>query len=329
VAARRAGPIALACCVAAGLLAAGCSSSGSTTAPTPGRTAASPGCGRAPRPGPTTTAAFGDVPRTLVVDGTTRTYRLAVPAGYRPGRPTPLILLFHGSGSNALQQSAYSQLPARAGAAGYLVATPDALGGQWDLASPGTQTADQAFVTALVADLGSRYCLDRSRVFAAGISLGSQFAALLACDPTNRIDAVGLVSADYLIRPCAGPIPVLAFHGTADPVVPYGNGATGRSVPGIPVVGVQENLAAWARLDGCARTPAVSRPAPGIVRQAWGHCDGTSTVTLYTVVGGGHTWPGSPVVLSAAAFGPTTEAISATGLMLAFFARAGPDQRGR
>jgi polyhydroxybutyrate depolymerase len=151
----------------------------------------------------------------------------------------------------------------------------------------------------------------------------------MACTPANHIDAVGLVAAEYLIRPCAGPVPVLAFHGTADPVVPYGNGTTGRSVPGVPVVGVQENLAAWARLDGCARTPAVSRPAPGIVRQAWRRCTGTSTVTLYTVEGGGHTWPGSPVVLSTTAFGPTTRSVSATGLLLAFFDRAGADQQGR
>ena len=247
----------------------------------------------------------------------------------RPAVPAPLILDFHGSGSNAVQQAAYSQVPARGGAAGYLVATPDALGGRWDLARPGTATADRAFVTDLVADLAGRYCLDRARVFATGISLGSQFAAILACDPSNRIAAVALVAADYLIRPCTGPVPVLAFHGTADPVVPYGNGGTGRSVPGIPVVGVQENLAAWARLDGCRPTPAVTRPAAGIVRQAWRQCAGASSVTLYTVTGGGHTWPGSPVVLSAAAFGPTTEAVSATGLLLTFFDRVGASGSGR
>ena len=137
------------------------------------------------------------------------------------------------------------------------------------------------------------------------------------------------MAAEYLIRPCTGPVPVLAFHGTADPVVPYGNGAAGRSVPGVPVVGVQENLAAWARLDGCAATPTVTRPAPGIVRQAWHGCDAAGEVMLYTVTGGGHTWPGSPVVLPTSAFGPTTEAVDATGLLLAFFARVGTVQRGR
>ena len=57
-----------------------------------------------------------------------------------------------------------------------------------------------------------------------------------------------------------------------------------------------------------------------MVHRTWSGCAGGSAVELYTVVGGGHTWPGSSVVLSAAAFGPTTESISATRLMLAFFA---------
>jgi polyhydroxybutyrate depolymerase len=259
------------------------------------------------------------VVQSLDVAGTTRAYRLAVPVSYRASRPTPLILLFHGSGSNAAQQSAYSEVPKEAGRAGYLVATPDALGGNWDLAAPGTPTGDQRLVAALEADLGARYCVDRSRIYAAGISLGSEFSTIVACDPADHIAAVGLVAAEYLLRPCPGPVPVLAFHGTADPIVPYATGATGRSVPGVPVVGAVQNLEAWARLDGCRPAPKMDAPAPGTIRRVWAGCRAGSSVVLYTVDGGGHTWPGSPVVLSAAVFGPTTEAISATHLMLGFF----------
>jgi len=255
----------------------------------------------------------------MTVAGTPRSYRLAVPASYRRGRPTPLIFDFHGSGSNAVQQSAYSQLPSRAAAVGYLVVTPDALDANWDLAAPGTPTHDQQLVTALESDLGARYCVDRTRIYAAGISLGSEFATIVACDPANRIAAVGLVAAEYLLRPCHGPVPVLAFHGTADPVVPYASGATGRSVPGIPVVGTVQNLEAWARLDGCRPRPVVTGPATTITRRSWSGCAAESSVVLYSVTGGGHTWPGSPVVLSAAALGTTTEAIDATHLMLDFF----------
>ncbi len=304
-----------------GALAAGCGASSSTgTDVSAAPSVLGRGCGRAPDPGPTASATFGDVPQTLEVGGVTRTYRLAVPTGYHPHRPTPLILDFHGSGSDAVQQSAYSQLPSRGAAAGFLVATPDAVAGNWDLARPGTDSPDQRFVTALLADLGSRYCVARDHLYAAGISLGSQFAALMACTPADHLAAVGLVAAEYLIRPCPRPVPVLAFHGTADPIVPYADGAVGKSVPGVPVVGVQQNLAAWAALDRCAAAPRVDRPAPGVLRQRWIRCAPGTSVTLYTVEGGGHTWPGSPVVLSAAAFGPTTGAVSATTVMLRFFA---------
>ena len=254
-----------------------------------------------------------------MVGGTRRAYRLAVPARYRPDRPTPLILLFHGSGSNAIQQSAYSDLPDAAGRSGYLVATPDAVGGTWDLAAPGTQTADQGLVAALEADLGARYCVDRSRIYAAGISLGSEFSSIVACDPADHIAAIGLVAAEFLLRPCPGPIPVIAFHGTADPIVPYASGATGRFLPGVPVVGAVQNLEAWARLDGCRPQSAVDSPATRITRRLWTGCSADSSVVIYSVVGGGHTWPGSTLVLSAAAFGPTTRSIDATRLMLDFF----------
>ena len=75
------------------------------------------------------------------------------------------------------------------------------------------------------------------------------------------------------------------------------------------------------------RSRTVQTPAPGITRRVWAGCRAGSSVVLYTVDGGGHTWPGSPVVLSAAVFGPTTEAISATHLMLGFFGTHPP--RGR
>ena len=272
-----------------------------------------------PDPGPTASAGFGDVVQSVSVAGISRSYRLAVPASYRSNRPAPMIFNFHGSGSNAVQQSAYSQLPKEGAAAGYLVVTPDAIGGNWDLASPGTPTADQQLVAALETDLASRYCVNRSRIYAAGISLGSEFATIVACDPADHIAAIGLVAAEYLLRPCRGPVPVMAFHGTADPIVPYAAGATGRSVPGVPVIGVVQNLEAWARLDRCRPDPVVTTPATGIVTRTWRDCTAGSSVMLYTVLDGGHTWPGSPVVLSAAVFGPTTEAISATRLMLAFF----------
>ncbi len=284
------------------------------------------GCGRAPEPGPTARAGYtGDVVQSLVVGGLTRSYRLAVPAGYRSASPTPLILLFHGSGSNALQQSAYTRMPARGARAGFIVATPDAVAEQWQLSAPNAHTADLTFVSTLLASLSARYCLDRSRIYAAGFSLGSEFSAIAACAVPHRIAAVGLVAAEFLLQPCTAPIPVLAFHGTADPLVPYANGGVGESFPGVHLEGAEQNLAGWAKFDGCRPDPMVRHVAPMVVRRRWRGCHRGSAVTLYSVLGGGHAWPGSPVALPTAVFGPTTEQVDATGLMLRFFAQ----HRGR
>ena len=45
----------------------------------------------------------GDHTRTLEHDGRTRTYIVHVPPKYDPKQPTPVVLAFHGGGSNAEQ----------------------------------------------------------------------------------------------------------------------------------------------------------------------------------------------------------------------------------
>jgi polyhydroxybutyrate depolymerase len=280
--------------------------------------AGTPGCGRTPDPVPTTSGT-GDVVQSLAVGGLTRSYRLAVPGRYRSTTPTPLILLFHGSGSNALQTSIYTRMPARAAREGFLVATPDAVGEQWQLSAPNAHTADLSFTSALIASLSASYCVDSARVYAAGISLGSEFSVIAACAVPRRLAAIGLVAAEFPLRPCTGPIPVIAFHGTADPLVPYANGGVGKSYPGVHLPGAEQNLAGWARLDGCQLGPQLRQVATAVMRRQWRACDGNSAVVLYSVLGGGHTWPGSPIVLPPAVFGPTTDQVDATGLMLSFF----------
>ena len=304
----------------AGPVAVATGPAGASSAPS--AHAVAPGCGKRPVPGHRATSTVtGDLVQTLRVGSLARSYRLAVPARYRSSVPTPLILLFHGSGSNAVQTSVYTQMPKRASRAGYLVATPDGVDGKWQVSAPGATTDDLEFVSALIADLSARYCVDRTRIYAAGISLGSEFSAIVGCTPADHIAAVGLVAAEFLLRPCTGPVPVIAFHGTADPIVAYRSGATGAALPGIPVIGVEQNLAHWARLDRCPPRPQLRQVASEVVRRSWSGCAGGSAVVLYSVLGGGHTWPGSPITLSASLFGPTNRQIDATGLMLAFFAR--------
>jgi polyhydroxybutyrate depolymerase len=245
------------------------------------------------------------------------TYDLAVPGTYRPGHPVPLILAFYGFGSDPAQFVALTHLPSRGSADGDMVVVPYTQGAEseWQFSAHGT---DAAFVDGLVASLEATYCIDRAAVFATGFSAGAAFAVIYSCARQDVVAAIATVAVEFQLG-CTRPISILAFHGTADPLVPYQNGATGLSLPGVKVVGTERNMGDWARLDHCRPVARRTRLGTQVVRQQWAGCRGGSTVVLYTVRGGGHSWPGANPAL---AVGLTTQQVSATSQILSFFAHA-------
>ncbi|HET8930482.1 MAG TPA: PHB depolymerase family esterase [Acidimicrobiales bacterium] len=293
------------------------STTGATADSSPGASttgAAAPstsGCGRAPDAPEVTDELPGDVEQTITVAGTVRTYRLGVPDGYDPEQPTPLVMNLHGSGSNAVQASLYGGVTQGANERGILTITPDAIDGQWQIGAKGT---DGDFLKALVADIESRYCVDPDRVYVIGMSLGAWKAAVTACAMADTFAAAALVTVEVHPDSCP-PIPVVAFHGTADETVPYGEGS-GHSFPDSPnagLPGTHENIASWADGNGCDPDPKVTEIGDDVER--WAYTDCTADVVLYTVTGAGHTWPGADIEI-----GPTTQIIDATCIAFDWFA---------
>jgi polyhydroxybutyrate depolymerase len=279
--------------------------SGPALAPTSsaGCARATPGSGSG-RPGKEILDAHG-------VDGS---YLLSVPRSYRPGHPAPLILLFYGFDSDPARFTALTGLPARGAAQGDLVAVPHIQPGESEWQFSGTGT-DAAFVDAVVTSVEATYCVDRAAVVAAGFSAGAAFTIAYACTHQRQIAAIATVAVEFQLG-CTRPLPILAFHGTDDPLVPYQNGAIGLSLPGIRVRGTELNMGDWARLDRCAPTPIRSVIGTQVVRQTWRHCARGTAVVLYTILGGGHSWPGAD---PAQAIGLTTGQVDATATMLRFF----------
>jgi polyhydroxybutyrate depolymerase len=76
--------------------------------------------------------------------------------------------------------------------------------------------------------------------------------------------------------------------------------------------------ATWARRNQCAADPVDSVVAVDVVRRTYVHCAASAPVVLYTIRGGGHTWPGG-MELPEWFVGRTTRSIDATQLMWAFF----------
>jgi len=85
-----------------------------------------------------------------------------------------------------------------------------------------------------------------------------------------------------------------------------------------PFPSIPEWTANWARRNRCGPNPVESAAAPDVTRLEYTDCADEASVMLYTIKGGGHTWPGG-TPMPEWLVGPTTRSIDATSVMWAFF----------
>jgi polyhydroxybutyrate depolymerase len=257
---------------------------------------------------------------TIRVGDTDRTYLLHVPASYDPAEPMPLLFNFHGHGSSAAVQMAYADFRPLAEREGFLVVAPEGQGSprRFTLLGATATEADDVDVAVQILDhLESQLCIDEDRVYATGMSNGGALSSVIACRAHDRFAAVGAVAAMIFVPPCDAPAPIVGMMGDADPIVPYAGGrVTCCGNPHFAAVGA--TFASFARTSGCDETPDELRPMPTIARRVWTGCDAGGAVELYTIEGGGHTWPGSPFNASVG-LGATTNELTATDTLWAFF----------
>ncbi len=263
--------------------------------------------------------------------GRKREYLLYVPGSYDRAKPTPLVISLHGAGMWGAAQKETSQWNRVADEHGFIVVYPSGEGGDgprvWHEGGGAGPSRDVRFIAELIDTLEARYNIDPRMIYANGLSNGGGMSFALSCTLSDRIAAVGVV-APALFLPWSActdrrPVPMIAFHGTADRFTPYNGGRTWvapQSFPSIPTW-----TANWARRNRCEATPVDSTVAVDVTRRQYTHCADDATVVLYTVRGGGHSWPGGGP-LPQWFVGPTSRSIDATSRMWEFF-REHPLQR--
>jgi polyhydroxybutyrate depolymerase len=266
--------------------------------------------------------------RSLRAGGIERTYLLHLPESSPSGRALPLLLVFHGAGGGSASMARHAGLAPLAVARGYAVVHPDGLDRRWNDGRGNAEQDDVEFIRVLLDSLGRELTVDPRRVYAAGISNGAGFSYRLACDLPGTFAAIAAVAgapAAVLEERCAvtRPVSVIAFQGTRDPLMPYEGGDValrrGR------VLSAPRSAALFAGVDGCAPAPVVAAEpdtvADGIRvrRTTYEACREGRSVVLYTIDGGGHTWPGGPAV--GRRVGRVSRDIDASRVMLDFFDR--------
>jgi polyhydroxybutyrate depolymerase len=260
----------------------------------------------------------------FVSSGEKRDYLLYVPKSYDRSRPTPLVISMHGAGLWGAAQMETSQWNNLADSHGFIVVYPSGIGGKgvriWR-AEPGPGLMkDVRFISELIDTLKVSYNIDPARIYANGLSNGGGMSFVLSCTLSDRIAAVGMVAAAQTLPwtwcTDARAVPMIAFHGTADPEVPYNGGSSWVSPRPFP--NVPRWVANWARRNRCGANPIESTVASDVTRRVYTNCADDAAVVLYTVQGGGHTWPGG-TPLPKWFVGRTTRSIDATSLMWSFF----------
>jgi polyhydroxybutyrate depolymerase len=243
-----------------------------------------PGCGN---------LAPGDFSCTID-DG--RTYLLHVPASYDGTKPVPLVLDMHGFTSTAGAQRAISGWLQESDLRGFVVAFPQGIGNAWKAQGQccvfnGGMQDDVQFLSDIALKTTLSGNIDTQRIYATGLSNGGSMAHTLACKASNLFRAVAPVSfalsggatVDAIVAGCTQerPIPVIHFHGTADTVSPYADGA-------LDSIGAQESLATWARIERCNAENFDFPFTSNVLCETHVGCANNSFVTLCTVTDGQH-----------------------------------------
>jgi poly(3-hydroxybutyrate) depolymerase len=190
----------------------------------------------------------------ITVSGTSRTYNLKVPDSYDNTQPYRLMMSYHWmngtandvSKGNGTIKSFYGLWDAAGGST--IFVAPQGTSNQW--ANSGG--VDVEFSRQLITLMESEFCIDKSRIFCEGFSMGGSMSYAMACAMPDTIRAVAVHSGGPMSGCVSHTKPVAYFmtHGTKDSVCTY------------PSYGVPQ-LQDFAKLDGC------TTPDPGLSATAF------------------------------------------------------------
>jgi poly(3-hydroxybutyrate) depolymerase len=168
------------------------------------------------------------------VGGTSREYILRLPEGYDGTTPNRLVFAFHGASGSAVQVDQGDPPRSDLEPTGPYYGIKDLadhrtifVAGQ---AGSGWSEADLDYVRALLERLEGELCIDETRIFATGFSMGAMMTITVACNLSDVFRAVAPMSGS-LQNGCPEGGQHIAYwssHGTNDPTIDISQGEAAR-----------------------------------------------------------------------------------------------------
>lgn len=269
---------------------------------------------------------------TLTVEGRVRSYLVNLPSNYYDDESTlPLVIGMHGTGGSATQFEIDYRFSEFANTEQFIAVYPEGVQNNGFLGlrtwNAGTccdyamteKIDDVAFISKLIDTLILTYNVDPKRVYVTGMSNGGMMAYRLACEISDKIAAVAIVSCSMVVAESCHPsraVPILHMHSVLDAKIPYtgGIGIGGYYFPPVDSV-----LQVWAAENSCSATPQVLINNNDYKLTTWSSCENNATIEFYLTQDGGHAWPGG--LKSRSGADTPSKVINANELLWDFFQR--------
>ena len=242
-------------------------------------------------------------------NGLNRQYYLHIPDSLMLG--APLVFVFHGYGGSAISIMDYSNMNATADENMFVVCYPqgtlDDYGNAfWNVGYEfhSNETVDDiGFIRGLSEQLEVQYQLSKHNIFGTGMSNGGDLSYMLACNASDRFQAVAPVAGTmmtHLFLNCQPeqPMSVFEIHGTDDDVTlwegDHDNSEGWGSYLDIPSI-----IDLWVEINQCESISIDTLDNTNendesyVISERSYDCINDNEVKLFKIMGGGHDWPGS------------------------------------
>jgi len=244
------------------------------------------------------------VSSSINIDGLSRTYLLNLPPIFYDSPNFPLVIAMHGTGGSASQFEHDYLFSELAGNKQFVVVYPEGVKSTgilgirtWNAGSccnyaMENDIDDVKFISELIDHLIAEYKIDPKLIYVTGMSNGGMMAYRLACELSDKIAAIAVVSGTMVTtKACtpSRPVPILHLHSVLDTKVPPqgGIGIGGYYFPPVDSV-----LNVWGTIDSCEPVPQIIEDNSGYTLKEWSNCENNVAIQYYLTKDGGHAWPG-------------------------------------
>jgi len=278
--------------------------------------------------------------------GFNRRFIVHVPPTFDAKRKLPVVIMLHGAGGTGQQAMEQTGWDRKADSEDFIAAFPDGVAddpkrGASFLLNPQTwnegsgrhasgkrNDGDVDFIAYIIDALEARYGADPNRIYVTGFSNGASMTFRAGIELSDKLAAIAPVAGHLFIHghQLKRGLPTLYIIGRDDPLeLPKGGvlRILGEDVTQPPI---EENLAQWRQLDGCAAKPTSDARTAGVERISFSDCRDGVEVQEYFIDDMGHVWPGGINRLPARLIGKPSDRLNATDVIWNFF-KAHPKQQ--